>query len=120
MRGSCAVSAALEDRDELLRSTGRAGGERGSREERRREAEADEGEGAVFQKDSAGLHHGLHRSPERLALLKMKHSLLGACPRHVNTLLVGGHAVEKRPEFACRSARSVATRSPCGIIQTGS
>jgi len=43
----------------------------------------------------------------------MPSSALGACLRNVNTLLVGWlRRQKKRPEYASRSARSAATRSP--------
>ena len=53
-------SAALEDRDELLGARRASLRERRAREERRREADAHEGEGAVLEEDSAGNHTALH------------------------------------------------------------
>src|SRR5439155_4381174 len=54
---------ALKDRNQLFRAAARAGGERGSRQERRREAERHERERALFQEDSSGRHMHLVDSP---------------------------------------------------------
>ncbi len=53
--------AALEDRNQPFCASRRAGGAHRPREERRREPEAHEGERAVLQEYSAGLHH--YRTP---------------------------------------------------------